>query len=504
MLFVMSLALMPLGLIALFASLQYSHVKRLQHVNDARLIATSEARQIDLVIFRAANVVRFASGAANAGGARCRTLVTEAGRLLPPGTGIALYAADGSLRCATPRFHAPSLPPPTRLIGIELGLLGETGLRFTTRSESGSYGIGQLTPAVLRAAVSDGGTGIMLRQGATSLQLGQARVPGTLDRRIAVSAPIGGGQLSLTATVITAAISAVEVVLILLPLMMWAAAAAIAWLVINQLLLRPLGRLQRAVANAAAAGAASGHFVMPRLQTPAREIRTLGEAFAAATDQIAQREARLEEGLHHQVLLTREVHHRVKNNLQVVASLINLHARGTSGEVAAAYASIQRRVDALAVVHRNHYAELEKHNGVSLRALVAELTANLRATAPVGAGNFSITLEMAPVHVSQDTAVPVAFLITELIELLMERAPGWPVRITLATLDAPDRAMLTITSPALDQLGERDSPDLERFGRIITGLARQLRSSLTFDDIDQHYSIAVPILREPEPSDAAD
>jgi two-component sensor histidine kinase len=126
------------------------------------------------------------------------------------------------------------------------------------------------------------------------------------------------------------------------------------------------------------------------------------------------------------VRLTREVHHRVKNNLQVVASLIALHARGSTGDVAAAYASIQRRVDALAVVHRNHYAELEENRGVALRSLIGELTSNLRATAPAEASHFHIMLDMAVAHVSQDVAVPVAFLITEMVELLMTAVPASP------------------------------------------------------------------------------
>ncbi len=501
MLFIMSVALLPLGVIALIASLHYAHTKQQQHIADAQLVAIAEARQIDLVVNRAANVVRFAAGAVSQGNPRCAALLGDAVRLLPHGTRIALYAADAKLRCAGGGMERLAYPPPAQTIGIGLELLGPGGLRFVTRSLNGSYGVGELTPSALRdsAGVGPMSQGLALKQGSIRLVLMDAPPPRALDRSISVPAPIGGGQLLLTATIVTTAVSVVEILLVILPLLMWAAAAVIGSIVINELLLRPLGRLQRSVADAAEAGAASGHFIMPRLQTPAREIRTLAEAFETATAQIAQREQELEESLRHQVLLTREVHHRVKNNLQVVASLINLHARGTSGDVATAYASIQRRVDALAVVHRNHYAELEKHQGVSLRTLVAELTANLRATAPAHASHFGITLNIALVHVSQDTAVPIAFLLTEIIELLMYEAPDQAVRILLTPNDDGDRATLLIASPGLHAIEESDDPRVERFSRIVAGIARQLRSTLAFDVGAGHYSVAIPILRDSEP-----
>jgi two-component sensor histidine kinase len=501
MLFIMSGALLPLGLIALFASLQYAHTKRLQHDADAHLIAIAEARQIDLVVNRAANVVLFAVGSASQGAPRCAALLEDAARLLPIGTRIALHTADGRVRCASAGMANAVVTRPPQAIGVGLELLPSGGLRFTIRALNGSYGIGDLTPAALRASVGSltPSQGLALTQGAIRLVLADAKPSSAIDRSISVPAPIGGGQLLLTATIVTPPVSLVEVLLLLLPLLMWAAAAVIGSVVINQLLLRPLGRLQRAVADAAEAGAASGQFVMPRLQTPAREIRTLAQAFETATAQIAQREQKLEEALRHQVLLTREVHHRVKNNLQVVASLINLHARGTSGDVATAYASIQRRVDALAVVHRNHYAELEKHHGVSLRTLVAELTANLRATAPAQAAHFGITLNIALVHVSQDTAVPVAFLLTEIIELLMYQVPDQAVRIQLNQGEDPDRATLLITSPGLHAIEGGNDPQIERCNRIVAGIARQLRSALAFDAEAGHYSVVIPILRDPEP-----
>src|SRR3546814_19235322 len=109
------------------------------------------------------------------------------------------------------------------------------------------------------------------------------------------------------------------------------------------------------------------------MPTPAQEIRDLGQTFRLITQTIAAHEAELAAGLERQTRLTREVHHRVKNNLQIIASLINLHSRSApTQEAVDAYISIQRRVDALSVVHRNHYAELEVHPGIGVRSLRSE------------------------------------------------------------------------------------------------------------------------------------
>jgi two-component sensor histidine kinase len=75
----------------------------------------------------------------------------------------------------------------------------------------------------------------------------------------------------------------------------------------------------------------------------------------------------------------------VKNNLQVVASLLNIHGRSAETpniHRARAYAAIGRRVGALSIVHRNHFAEMEENRGIALRPLISELAAELRAERP--------------------------------------------------------------------------------------------------------------------------
>ncbi len=180
---------------------------------------------------------------------------------------------------------------------------------------------------------------------------------------------------------------------------------------------------------------------------PAQELRDLGDTFRALSRTVAIHEAGLAEGLVRQTKLTREVHHRVKNNLQVISSLIAFHARGAqSADAMVAYASIQRRVDALAVVHRHHFAELEEHRGLNLRTMIGELASNIRATASERAQAVGITLDVDAFLVNQDVAVAVAFLVTEIVELASSCDGAAQIRVSIKPGETADKALLRVVS----------------------------------------------------------
>ena len=491
MLMMITVALLPLGLIALFASIQSGMHKQAQREADARRVATAEARLIDNLLLRAASLIRANLTGPLPDAGACATLLQHDREAVEVPISLGLFRADGTLACATRDFKAASVPRPS-MAGIQATLLpGTGGLRFSAPAPGGTYGAGEIPAAVLRRIlVTDSNQGIVLSQNGQRLVISSVGPTSLLTRHVLVSAPAANGQIQLQLNALANPITAVEVLLVLLPLLMWAAAAVICWVVLDQALVRPLRQMQRAIAIYQPG---DGPLTLPRILTPAEEIRSLGEALESTAAQLVAREQELEEGLNHQVRLTREVHHRVKNNLQVVASLINLHARGTEGDVASAYASIQRRVDALAVVHRNHYAELEENRGVALRSIVAELTANLRATAPVSAQHLTITLDMIPAFITQDVAVPVAFLVTEIVELVMNCDPTGHVAITLTPCESHDRATLSIQSSKLgEDVCERHS-SRARFERIIMGLGRQLRSHLDYDPAAGRYQIEIAI-----------
>ncbi|PVX30757.1 histidine kinase [Sphingomonas pokkalii] len=317
-----------------------------------------------------------------------------------------------------------------------------------------------------------------------------------LDRGKSIRIDLGVEDLALETTMPGAPLTSPLMIATVLLVLMWIAAAGIGWFVVDILLIRPLRRLRSNVAHYQPGEVIDTTRLGP---VPAQEIRELGETFTEISRTVQAHEADLAKGLVRQTRLTREVHHRVKNNLQVISSLINFHARAAKGQEAAdAYASIQRRVDALAVVHRHHYAEMEENRGLELRSVVGELAANLRATAAEQAPALGITLEIEALLVTQDVATAVAFLLTEIIELAITCSPGAQLRISVkSSPQDPTRAILRISSPALISNPHFESLVEKRYGRVQTGLARQLRGQLHHDPLVGAYEIAITVNGRP-------
>jgi two-component sensor histidine kinase len=500
MLFILSVALLPLGLIAMLASLQSARTNRHDRENEAGLIAAASARELTSAINRGTGALRGALDTLDAAPfdvATCRRVFGVASRAQRWTTHFAVFDMQGRRICATAGFSQSAATAPTSESGVDARVVESARtIRFDIVDQtSGLVGAGELPESsiadIVRPPVTAGSYGIVVRQGDADITISRAKRASRLNELVTGYGPVANGQLSLELTINTTPIRAIEVLMVLLPILMWIFAAGIGWFVVDRLLVRPLAVMQKAIGSFRVG---EGQLQIPPMLTPSHELRGLGDAFTTVTRRLAEHDAELEQALARQTLLTREVHHRVKNNLQVVASLINLHARGAvSDDASAAYAAIQRRVDALSVVHRNHFAELEENRGVGLRALVGELAGNLRATASPGAANMPILLDIAPVFASQDVAVPIAFLITEIVEMAMLCAPTGSVTIRLKPAAEPLRATLTIVAPSLTGELCRTHVAAGRFNRVTEGLSRQLRAKLTRDDAAGSYKIDISI-----------
>lgn len=502
MLMILSLGLLPLLMVAVMASIDAGRANRLKDEMKAQAVLAVSAQRLSSALSRSTIIIQasaHAIGDASQGSGACRRTLERLLRLQNLPVRFALFDQDGQLRCATPGYIPPvgDLARST-MSGAYITSDGEA-LRTTIYSETGIIeGVGEFPRETLARLATPPetarGVDLDLRHDGRTMVLWDGYRDGTFTREIAHVQPLAGG-LEMQIRTGALPIRPIDFVIILLPVLMWVAAALIGWGIVHRLILRPLVRMQGVIA---AYRPGDQGLDLPEIRSPAREISSLGRAFDQLTRTVAQHEADLEAAVERQTRLVREVHHRVKNNLQVVASLLNLHSRGSrSEEVAAAYASIQRRVDALAVVHRNHYAELEENRGVALKPLVSELGANLRATAPPSAAQMQVRLDIAPFHVTQDVAVSVAFFVTEVVEFGM--LCGARQVSIIVEPHGPGTASLIIESDSLRGEVACDEALFQRFDRIVTGLSRQLRSALERDTERGRYCVQIAVVEQDGP-----
>ncbi|MFV0624710.1 sensor histidine kinase [Sphingomonas sp. ac-8] len=493
---ILSIALLPLALIALFATLQTTRTADLETRARLRVAGVEASRALANELVGDVNALRVALLAIDGDdedSPSCARVQGIFAQQSAAGIRFEIAGSDAATLCGAPLpVTLPTPPEPDRL---QVTLLPEQGLVVhLPAAPNGSRADAFFPTAVLADIARPSGfippyaAQLNQEDGATLLLQALPR-RGPLDRHETLVVPLGVDNLNFAMSVRSAPITSPVLVAMLLPLLMWASAAGIGWFVVDRLLIRPLRRLRASVA-AFTPGEGIGRIDLG--SAPAQEIAELGDTFQAITRTVHEHETNLAEGLVRQTKLTREVHHRVKNNLQVIASLINFHARSApSADASAAYASIQRRVDALAVVHRHHYAEMEENRGLELRAVIGELASNIRATAPEHASGLGITIDVEPLLVSQDVGVAVSFLLTELIELAMSVNPSTQVRISAKIAGEAEQVTVRVSSPALVESAELGELVGTRYGRVLLGLSRQLRAPLHHDPLVGAYEIAI-------------
>ena len=297
-----------------------------------------------------------------------------------------------------------------------------------------------------------------------------------------------------------------QIQVVLVPLALWLGIVAIVWLVVDRILLRPFAQL-RLTMDRYRPGDRLAHDEMGPLA--AREIVMMQTILDQLAGKVEHDKQALAEHIMVQRGLTREVHHRVKNNLQIIASLINLHSRDArNAEEMTAYRTIQRRVDALAVVHRYLHAEEEDGApGIAAAGMLGEISIGLRHSLSHDHGTIQVSVDADAAQITQDIAVPVAFFVTELVELSGVADSQAPITITLTReavqrdnaqqgMAQQDMAQLRVQSAGLigceAALGDR----YPSYQRVLSGLARQLRQPLVQDDAAGQFSVAIALIAE--------
>jgi two-component sensor histidine kinase len=213
---------------------------------------------------------------------------------------------------------------------------------------------------------------------------------------------------------------------LLFPLLMWAVSLLVAFVAINRMVIRPVRAL----------GSRMRRFARDRTLPPVpnrdapRELRDIGAAFRHTAEEILHDEARMEKAFRERGVLLREVHHRVKNNLQLISSIISMQARRSpEPAMRQTLRRLQDRVLTLATIYRQLYTSEDMGDVDAadvLRAVARQETGGRPGGLPAG---VVLDLDLQPLAMVPDQVVPLAFLASEALANAVAQAGAGPAHI---------------------------------------------------------------------------
>jgi two-component sensor histidine kinase len=258
---------------------------------------------------------------------------------------------------------------------------------------------------------------------------------------------------------------------ILFPLLTFGFALLAVSLVTERVVIRWIAYLQRI-----AALYARGRLTVRPVQAEQMpiEIRELAETLDDMADAIVGRDASLRDSLAQKDALMREIHHRVKNNLQVISSLLNIQQRALADPAArAAMSDTRQRITALALIYRSVYQGPDLKR-VDLRPFLEELTAQVVAGEMLHGPPVKTELSVDALVIDPDRLAPLALFAVEAITNAQKHAfADRGGTLTLSFHVEGEEATLEISDDGRIEEGALAATGVGR--TLMTAFARQLR-----------------------------
>ncbi|MEL6548946.1 MAG: histidine kinase dimerization/phosphoacceptor domain -containing protein [Pseudomonadota bacterium] len=293
------------------------------------------------------------------------------------------------------------------------------------------------------------------------------------------------------------AISSAQAWAIGFPVLMWFAGVGVAYFGLQRLVVRHIKRLRSSMRRFALGDREDAFLEL--IDAP-EELEEAERAFNRMAVIITEAENRQLKDLRDKEVLLKEVHHRVKNNLQLIASIINMQAReAKQGETRRMLSNLQRRVRGLAMLHRSLYTTPDETQ-VNSADLVEMVVADTSALAREQEIEVSSQLSAAPLF--PDQAVPFSMLVSEAMTNAFKHhgksaegkafidvqltTSGRDLRLTVANSVAPPGQ-----KSELPDDGVLSSDGLGR--RLMTAFVSQLEGEQSVEETPDRYALNITI-----------
>ena len=186
-------------------------------------------------------------------------------------------------------------------------------------------------------------------------------------------------------------------------------------------------------------------------------------------------------------LMLKEVDHRIKNNLQILASLLYMQAK-TAGAAAPQFRDAAARITAIAAVHK-HLHKSEYVGTVQLDEYLTDLCQEIATASGIPDRGWSLIVDAGSLTVANDIAVPLALIVNELLTNAIQHSEGESVQIAIS--DHPEGFSVSVSDP-----GPGPDPTHSEAGlgsRLVDALVRQINATIAKGILAAGYTVTVTV-----------
>lgn len=280
---------------------------------------------------------------------------------------------------------------------------------------------------------------------------------------------------------------------VMFPIALWLVSLAVAYFAVFRLVLRHISELRGQMRRFAIGNREAPP---PVLRDAPTEIADVSQTFHNMARILIRDEEAMEAAVQEKTVLLKEVHHRVKNNLQLIASIINMQSRMIEDDDAKqVLRSVQDRVAALATIYRNLY-QAEHLDAVEAGRLIEDIINHMARAALGATASIRIDTKLQAMTLQPDQAVPLSLLATEAFTNALKYAGRGPdddapwIRVRLQEVQ-PGQGVLEIEN----SVGKREGAAQEGTGlgsQLIDAFSTQLEGEVELGTEGDVFRMRLP------------
>lgn len=233
--------------------------------------------------------------------------------------------------------------------------------------------------------------------------------------------------------------------------------------------------------------------------TPIMDTEGKPEKLLAISRDITERkqvEAQIKASLTEKEVLLKEIHHRVKNNLQIISSLLNLQSSSIDdSRILEILKACENRVFSMAIVHEKLYQSSNLAQ-LDFAAYLEDLASNLFTSYNINPDAIKLSINVEKLLIDVDTAIPIGLIITELVTNALKYA--FPIGIAgeiKINFQAEEQLILSISDDGVGFPEDFDWRNTDSLGlQIVDALTNQLQASIELNQSNgTEFKIKIPL-----------